>query len=222
MLAKALGDHTAVTRLSAAAERYSEPKWFGKDMDKFGLWFNNGEPWPRGQSSAQMMITEITEGNWVDAFKVKHLDKYAAPTVEGIDFPALGVEQAWNDKESGVLHVGTYAADRNRLGAETSRRVTGLPNARDVFVLADGSPFQNVEVISSNSIILRTDINHHRFQIFTGYHGQQTDQASNPPAPETDSGAFVARQRTAAENAQAAESVLLSGSANCPCCAGAA
>ena len=59
-------------------------------------------------------------------------------------------------------------------------------------MLADGSPFQNVEVINNNSIIIRTDINHHRFQIFTGYHGQQTDQASNPPAPETDSGAFVA------------------------------
>jgi hypothetical protein len=218
VLAKALGDHTAVARLSAAAERYSEPKWFGEDMDKFGWWFNNGEPWPRGQGSAQMMITEITEGNWVDAFKVKHLDKYAAPTVEGIDFPALGVDQAWNDKESGVLHVSTYAADRNRVGVETSWRVTRLPNANDVFVLADGSPIQNVEVMNDNSILIRSDINAHRFQIYTGYHGQQTAQANSPPAPEIDSDAFVGRQRTAAENAKAAESVLLSGSANCPCC----
>ena len=222
VLAKALGDHTAVARLSAAAERYSEPKWFGEDMDKFGWWFNNGEPWPRGQGSAQMMITEITEGNWVDAFKVKHLDKYAAPTVEGIDFPALGVDQAWNDKESGVLHVGTYAADRSRLGEETSWRVTGLPNANNVFVLADGSPIQNIEVMNDNSILIRSDINLHRFQIFTGYYGQQTAQATSPPAPKIDSDAFVGRQRTAAENAQAAESILLSGSANCPCCAGAA
>lgn len=218
VLAKALGDHTAVARLSAAAERYSEPKWFGEDMDKFGWWFNNGEPWPRGQGSAQMMITEITEGNWVDAFKVKHLDKYAAPTVEGIDFPALGVDQAWNDKESGVLNVGTYAADRNRVGEETSWRVTGLPNVNDVFVLADGSPIQNVEVLNDNSILIRSDINAHRFQIYTGYHGQQTVQSNEPLAPEVDSGAFVSRQRTAAENAAAAESVMLSGSANCPCC----
>ena len=220
-LAKALGDHTAVARLSAAAERYSEPKWFGEDMDKFGWWFNNGEPWPRGQGSAQMMITEITESNWVDAFKVKHLDKYAAPTLEGIDFPTVGVDQAWNDKESGVLHVGTYAADRNRLGEETSWRVTGLPNANDVFVLADGSPFQNIEVINDNSILIRSDINLHRFQIFTGYYGQQTAQTNSPPSPEMDSGAFVARQRSAAENAQAAESVMLSGAGNCPCCTSA-
>ncbi|GIS51087.1 MAG: hypothetical protein Ct9H90mP25_5210 [Gammaproteobacteria bacterium] len=100
-------------------------------------------------SFSSMMISEITEGNWVDAFKVKHLDKYAAPTVEGIDFPSLGIDQAWNDKESGVLHVGTYAADRNRVGAETSWRVTGLPNARDVFILADGAPYQNIEVIKT-------------------------------------------------------------------------
>ena len=76
--------------------------------------------------------------------------------------------------------------------------------------------------MNDNSILIRSDINLHRFQIFTGYYGQQTAQATSPPAPKIDSDAFVGRQRTAAENAQAAESILLSGSANCPCCAGAA
>ena len=210
-----------MARLSAAAERYSEPKWFGEGMDKFGWWFNNGEPWPRGQASAQMMISEITEGNWVDAFKVKHLDKYTAPTVEGIDFPSLGIDQAWNDKESGVLHVGTYPADRNRLGEETSWRVTGLPNARDVFILADGAPYHNIEVINDNSILIRSDVNYHHLQIFTGYHGHKNAKVKAPDSPQADCDNFTARQRTAAENARAAETVMLSGSANCPCCAGA-
>ena len=94
VMAKALGDSVAAERLSAAAEQQSEPRWFGEDMDKFGWWFNNGEPWPRGQGCAQQMISEIGEGNWIDAFKVKHLDKYSAPTLEGVDYPNLGVDTA--------------------------------------------------------------------------------------------------------------------------------
>ncbi len=48
VMARALGDYTAVVRLSAAAERHFEPRWFGEDMEKFGWWFNYGEPGPRG------------------------------------------------------------------------------------------------------------------------------------------------------------------------------
>lgn len=223
-MAKALGDHTAVARLSAAAERAYEPRWFGDDMENFGWWFNLDEPWPRGQRSAQMMITEIDEGSWSDAFTVKHMDKYAAPTLEGVDFPSLGVDQAWNDKDSGVLFVGTYAADRSRRGQETSIRITGLPNANEVFVLVDGSPMNNIEITSPNSILIRTDIDDHRYQIYTDYHGLQAGVAAMEPVPSkcVGSSTFATTSRTAAENAKAAESVMLSGSANCPCCASTA
>lgn len=220
-MAKALGDHTAVARLSAAAERASEPKFFGEDMDKFGWWFNNGEPWPRGQSSAQMMISEVAEGNWADAFKVSHMDKYAAPTLEGVDYPSLGVDQAWNDKDSGTLHIGTYAADRSRRGQETTWRISGLPNAAEAFVLCDGAALENIEILNANTILVRTDINDHRYQIYTGYHGQQSAQAEfdqSLNAQLAASAGFAATSKTAADNVKAAESVMMSGSANCPCC----
>ena len=222
ILAQALGDHTAAARLSAAAERDHEPRWFGADMDRFGWWFNLDEPWPRGQGSAQMMISEIQEGSWAEAFEVKHLDKYDAPTVEDIDFPGLGVEQAWNDKDSGVLHVATYAADRSQRGQPTSWRVSNIPDAGDVFVLQDGSPLE-VEITGGNSILIRTDIDKHRFQIYTGYHGRQTAMSREPVAAGSAGGSMLAaRTRSAAENVKAAESVMLSGAANCPCCKGAA
>ena len=223
-MAKALGDHTAVARLSAAAERSYEPKFFGDEMNKFGWWFNLDEPWPRGQRSAQMMISEIGQGSWSEAFKVKHLDKYTAPTLEGIDFPSLGVDQAWNDKDSGVLHVGTYIGDRSHAGEETSLRITGLPDTGVVFVLCDGSPLTNVEVNGPTAITVRTDIGDHRYQIYTGYHGQQTVFNGRDPVLNQQlagRAGFTSRTRTAAENAQAAESVMTSGSALCPCCAGA-
>lgn len=220
-MAKALGDHTAVARLSAAAERYNEPKFFGEDMDKFGWWFNNGEPWPRGQSSAQMMISEVAEGNWADAFKVAHMDKYDAPTLEGVDYPSLGVDQAWNDKDSGTLHIGTYAADQSRRGQETTWRITNLPNAAEAFVLCDGATLENIQVLNANTILVSTDINDHRYQIYTGYHGQQTAQAEfdqSLNAQLAASSSFAANSKTAADNVKAAESVMASGSANCPCC----
>ena len=56
--------------------------------------FNNGEPWPRGQTCARQMVSEIAEGNWIEAFKVKHMDKYTAPTVEGVDYPSIGIDTA--------------------------------------------------------------------------------------------------------------------------------
>ncbi len=220
VLAKALGDHTAVARLSAAAERDNEPRWFGEDMDKFGWWFNLDEPWPRGQGTALMMASEIQEGSWIESFKVKHLDKYTAPTLEGVDYPTLGVDQAWNDKDSGILFIGTYAAERSRRGEETAWQVTNLPDASDAYVLQNGAELP-VDVTGPNSIRVRTTVDDHRYQIYTGYRGQPT-AASNlresVPAKMAGGVAFADRTRTAAENAKAAESVMLSGSAGCPCC----
>ena len=221
-MAKALGDHTAVSRLSAAAERYSDPKWFGDDMDKFGWWFNNEDPWPRGQPSAQQMISEISEGNWVDAFKVQHLDKYTAPTLEGVDYPSLGVDTAWNDKDSGVLHVGTYVADRNRAGESTSWQISNLPNAGEAVVICDGTTVSDVQVLNANTIRVPTDIGQHQFQIYTGYFGQEIAMAKPDPSTFASAATASATRRTAEQNVKAAEAVIASGATGCPCCAGVA
>ncbi len=221
-MAKSLGDHSVVARMSAAAERFSEPKWFGDDMDKFGWWFNNGEPWPRGQASAQMMINEIAEGSWVDAFKVKHMDKYTAPTLEGVDFPNLGVDTAWNDKTSGVLNIGTYAGDRSRTGQPTSWQITNLPNAAEAVVICDGATITNVQVVNGNTIRVPTDIGQHQYQIYTGYFGQEVALSKPDPVSVGNASAVAATRRSAEQNAKAAESIMVSGSANCPCCAGVA
>lgn len=222
VMAKALGDHTAVTRLSAAAERYSEPKWFGEDMDKFGWWFNNGEPWPRGQGSAQQMISEIAEGNWIDAFKVKHLDKYTAPTLQGVDYPNLGVDTAWNDKASGVLHIGTYVADRNAAGQPTSWQITNLPNAAEAVVICDGATIGDVQVVNANTIRVPTEIAQHQYQIYTAYFGQEVALVKPDPLTAASAPSMAATRRSAEQNVRAAESVMTSAASGCPCCAGLA
>src|SRR5262249_38652536 len=85
VLAKEMGDDAAYRRLSAAAEREYEPKYFGDHQEQFGWFFNNKEGFPRGQQSAMLMAAEIGRpGDWIRAFDAPHLDKFTAPTVEGI------------------------------------------------------------------------------------------------------------------------------------------
>ncbi|MBL4820948.1 MAG: twin-arginine translocation signal domain-containing protein [Gammaproteobacteria bacterium] len=220
VMAKALGDHTVVDRLNAAAEQFSEPKWFGEDMEKFGWWFNYGEPWPRGQGTAQQMISEIAEGNWIDSFKVKHLDKYTAPTLEGVDFPNLGVDTAWNDKASGVLNIGTYVGHQGERGRPTSWQITNLPNAAEAIVICDGTTVTNIEILNRNTIRVPADIGQHQYQIYTGYFGQEVALAKPDPMHVASASSIAATKRTAEQNVRAAETVMASGSANCPCCAG--
>ena len=126
-----------------------------------------------------MMVSEVgDEGAWIRAFEAAHRDKFNAPTAEGIDFPSLGVYQAWNDRPAGILRVGTCAAAPDRRGAETSWRVTNLPNAADVSVRCDGEPFNRVEIVGSNVIRLNTTVDTHAFEIFTRYRG--AERVANP------------------------------------------
>jgi len=170
LVARELGDHSAVTALAAAAERESDPRFFGDRDERFGWFFRLNEAYPRGQLSAQMMVAEVgDEGSWSRAFEAPHRDKYEAPTVQGIDFPSLGVHQAWNDAATATLHVGTYAAAADQRGRETRFEVVNLPDATNATIRCDGAPFNRVEVLGRNRIRLTTTIDTHEFQIVTGY-----------------------------------------------------
>ena len=180
VMARELGDHTALARLRAAAEREYDPRFFGDDNEMFGWWFGLNEAFPRGQRSASMMVAEVGDGDaWHRAFEAPHLDKYEAPTVEEVDFPALGIYQAWNDTASGALHVGTYAAAPERRGTATRWRVANLPDSGDVFILCDGAPFQRFSLDGPNAIRIDGTVDLRHYQIFTGYRGPgaQAEQA---------------------------------------------
>ena len=172
VLARELGDHTALERLRAAAEREYDPRYFGTQREQFGWWFGLNEAYPRGQRSASMMVSEVgTDDAWYRAFDAPHLDKYSAPTIQDVDFPALGIYQAWNDTESGTLHVGTYAATPDRQGLQTNWRVTNLPDPNNIVILCDGEPFRRYAVDGSSSIRIDDTIALRHYQIFTGYRG---------------------------------------------------
>ena len=231
ILARELGDHTALERLRAAAERQFDPRFFGERDEKFGWWFGLNEGYPRGQLSAVQMVAEVGEGGaWQRAFDAPHRDKYDAPTVEGVDFPTLGLYQAWNDAASGVLHVGTYAAAPDRRGLETSWSVTHLPDPAQVFILCDGEPFERFEVTGPDAIRIDGAVDLRHYQIFTGYRGaagqpanagrrEQPARAAAGTASATVATAAGSQVRTpAAGRAQDATSSIVPSSPACPCC----
>lgn len=172
-MARELGDSAVADKLKAAADRESDPRFFGKQNEMFGWWTNfPTEGYPRGQASATMMVSEIGRpGDWIRSLQTPFMDKFAAPTVEGVDFPAMGLYQAWNDSASGTLNVGTYAASPDKRGATTAFRVTGLPAANAVRVTVDGELFTRFEVTAPNAIRIDTTIDNKQFRIETGYRG---------------------------------------------------
>ena len=225
LMARELGDALVAERLAAAAERESEPKFFGDERDKFGWWFNQNEGFPRGQSSATLMVSQIGRGgDWARAFEAPHLDKFAAPTVEGIDFPALGVSQEWNDPASGALHVGTYAATPSRRGGATSWRVTTLPNANAVSITVDGQPFTRFDVTSQTAIRIDTTIDSRQFRIVTGYRGAGQRADAVERREERRAEAAMAAAPSAVAHAHtprpAATSLMATTAVGCPCCNG--
>jgi len=224
VLAKEMGDDVAYKRLAEAAERAYEPKYFGEHQHQFGWFFNNKEGFPRGQGSAMLMAAEIGgAGDWERAFQVPHMDKFTAPTVEGIEFPSLGVSQAWNDVTSGTLHVATYAAAPDRRGSETRWRVTHLPSVTNLVIRANGQPFSRFVQVGPRTIEITSTIDAHQFEIVTGYRGSEVRAALRDEPPR------VARSSAPAAGASFAAGATLTDvkqeirtfvpTTGCPCCA---
>jgi hypothetical protein len=224
VLARELGDDVAAANLSAAAEREYEPKYFGEHQEQFGWFFNLKEGFPRGQQSAMMMAAEVGRpGLWARAFEAPRADKFTAPTVEGVDFPALGVSQAWNDIATGTLHVTTYAASPDKRGAQTAWRVTNLPSTASITVRVDGQPFTQFQVTGPNTIRLDTTIDNRRYEIITGYRGAGRAHADPESQPDRRLAAGLAvAQRPADVGAQAVRPagghLLPVAGATCPSC----
>ena len=214
-LAHEWGDDVTAARLRSHAEEHFEPRAFGDTGDEFGWWFGFGENWPRGQISALLIMSEVGgPGAWRRLFRAPDLEKFEAPTVEGVDFPALGVAQAWNDTETGVLRVETYAADSARKGTATEFTVTNLPMADAVEVRCDGAPYDDWRATAQDTIALDTSIQDRTFEIVTGYRSD----GSKAGIPET---AFRTVPSNGARVLSAPSSLVSTLPARpmaCPCC----
>ena len=170
MLAKELGRDRLAAQLAAALAPMTEPRRFGEAESEFGWYFHLGEEWPRGQLNSLMVTADlIAEGSWEQAFQPHGTtDRFEEPTVVGVDFPTLGIAQAYNDPGRGVLVVETYCGDRARYGQPTTFRVANI-DAPSVTVVRDGTAFGGwTQDPASGDITILSDLASHIFEISTG------------------------------------------------------
>jgi hypothetical protein len=174
-LAREFGDHITEGRLREIVEQEFEPRMFGDEQDRFGYWFGLDTPWPRGQLTGVLMMSQFGEpGAWWRIFNEPNLVKHREPTVEGVDYPDMGIAQAYNDADAGVLWVRTCAGAPSRRGAPTTLRVTNLPDPAAVSVTCDGEDFAAVRVIGEDAIEIASDIDDHLFRLSVGTAGEQS------------------------------------------------
>jgi hypothetical protein len=197
-VARELGDATTEKRIRDYVEGHYEPRWFGDEETRFGWWFGTGEPYPRGQLSALMMLSEAGEpGAWTRVFRDEgQRRRFAEPTLEGVDYPNLGVNRAWNDSNDGVLHVATFAATPSRRNTPTSFRVTKLANAAGVAVYRDGALYPRWRAVGADTIEIETEVGEQQFRVET--RRRRADSKTDSAA------AFTAAAGDAAGNPEAA------------------
>src|SRR5206468_6700561 len=196
MMAHEIGDDVTEKRMRDYVEEHCEPRTFGDENDRFGFFFGWDEPYPRGQQSALLMVPEVGgRGAWSRWSNDANVAKFAAPTVEGVDYPSLGLSVARNDLDRGELLIHTYAATPSHAGRATSMRVVQLPDAHGVRITCDGEEFTAWRGVGPNAIELDLTIGEHAVVVRTGYHGRGADisreHATPAPAVVTGTGAAV-------------------------------
>ena len=166
------GDELVASRLRTAIEPLVEGKEFGDG--EFGFFSHLGEEWPRGQSSALFICTEVmSPGAWHAAFNAPDWrERFSQPTVEGVDFPTMGISAARNDLDAGELHVSTYAAAPSAEGGATTFSLTTLDGCDldALEVTCDGEAFNDFSV-GEGKVKVETTVAAHDFVFKTGFRG---------------------------------------------------
>jgi Linalool dehydratase/isomerase len=165
-MARELGDTTTEERLRDVAESTFEPRYFGDDNTRFAYWPENGEPWPRGQLNATMMMIECAPaGAWSRVFTAPNTTMHQEPTVRDVDYPLIGIRRTHHDTERRFLTVDTFAATPARRGAPTSLTVDTLPADATFAVAVDGQPYERWRRLRSDAVVIDTDIDTHRITV---------------------------------------------------------
>ncbi len=208
LIARNLGDSLTQERLRDCLSRTADPRWFGEENNEFGYWFGLDEPYPRGQISSLMMLCETGDPDaWVKAFTKPNRDKYSEPTVEGIDYPAVDVIQAFNGPDK-VLHLQIANGTPSRKGQTTTFRITQLPNAGAVSVRCDKQQSDHWRVIDDSSIEIESDNDSHSFEIHWGAGAAKT----------VDGSSAVVSTAGAVPVAETARTYVPENACSAPCC----
>jgi hypothetical protein len=163
-LANELGDTEAVKKMRAYVDAHYEPTW-DRDTGEFYYLFGLREPYPRGQYNAKLMVAEVGgAGAWWRLFNEPNRRKFAEPTVYGVDYPRMGLSQAYYDRERRKLVLQTYANDQAGIGSPTSFRIQNLAEPGRCTILADNAPYNSWRV-QEGELVVTTTIGERSFHI---------------------------------------------------------
>ena len=218
-VSREFGDEVTYERLKKHAEENFEPRFFGMNESQFGFWFNLGEAWPRGQLSALAMCSEVCDkGAWEKLFNEPNLTKYDSPSISGVDFPSVGVKQAWHDDDKGVLTFKILDGNKTKSNQPTKVCVSNIPSPEKVEVTCDGLIFKNFSVEDDGTLLINTDVDTHLFQVKTDYYLSKERKLKSQQGISTT--ATSASNHSGKKRSGAVSKLLISPafSSSCGCC----
>ena len=128
--ARETGDDALYAKLKAHSEVHHEPTW-DNCRGEFYWGFGLDEPHPRGQLNASAIAAAATTlGSWRRLINEPNLRKFIEPSVYGVDFPTVGLSQAYYDVDRRALIIATDRGAPGAAGKATSFRVKNIDPGR--------------------------------------------------------------------------------------------
>ncbi len=166
-LAYQLGDVETEAALRAHVEAQYEPTW-DRQAGEFHYGCRLGESIPRGQYNSHLMMSEVGgPGGWQRLFNESSSRRFAEPTVSGVDYPRVGLSEAYYDAGQHSLFLRTYPATPTAAGDRTRFRVHNLREPERCRVLAGGVPYDRVR-FREGELEIEAVIDETRYQIIEG------------------------------------------------------
>jgi hypothetical protein len=126
-MAREWGLGSLAEAMAEAVDRSYQPTW-DTSRGEFTWGFGLDEPHPRGQYNGTMAAALMGgEGAWWRLANTLPGDRFTQPTVEGVDFPAVALSEAWWDEREQALHVTLVPQSAATADKPTSFSVTHVP-----------------------------------------------------------------------------------------------
>ncbi|RZT85780.1 hypothetical protein EV383_2660 [Pseudonocardia sediminis] len=170
-MAREVGDDVTEARLREVVETTMSPRFFGAENDRFGFFYGHDEPWPRGQLSATLMLTECGgPGACARVFTAPNTAMHTEPTLTGVDYPRLAIRGARYDPARAVLDIDTAAGSPSSRGQVTTVTVEQLHDPAAVTVTVDGHRCDRWRVTAPDALSIDIDIDTHHVEVATTTH----------------------------------------------------
>ncbi len=170
-LAREWGLSSIEAALSQQIDAQYQPT-FDTTTGEFTWGFELEEEYPRGQYNGTMAAAQVaTRDSWWRLANELPGSRFTEPTVEGVDFPTLSLDEAWWDASRRELSIGTTAMSASAVGRPTSFRVVNLdePSRWTVSVTSSDSSAPPVDVSPcAGGIEIRTMVGRHHLVVSAG------------------------------------------------------